>query len=91
MMMHTTLYIGLIALIVGLFLFIWTLRNKKTSTTAAKVIGIIIIIIALLGLLCVGYYGMTYWHQGSKTPMGMMQDTSMSDMGNMNKDMKQGQ
>jgi hypothetical protein len=63
---------GLITLVAGTALYCWGLRNEGQGTGIAKLLGFIIMIIALMSVVCIDYYGIRYWQQGYwENPMGM--------------------
>ena len=74
--------LGLIALIGGVSLLIWSLRNDGKGVGIAKTFGYIVIIISIFATLCTSYYITSYWAKGYfHTPAGMsiMQKKSMMD------------
>lgn len=80
-MFHAAIYLGLLAFTAGLILYIWALRSQGAGTTLAKTLGMIIAVVSLLGIVCLGYYAIAYWHQGyfqKPTGMHMMQGDSMN-------------
>gem|GEM_PF-3180826 len=72
---HITLPLGLIALTGGLALYIWGLRAQGIGTAMAKVFGLIIVVLSILEVLCVLYWGVRFWefHHQFSGPMPMMQ------------------
>lgn len=72
--MHTALFIGLLALTAGISLYVWSLRNQGPGISIAKFFGIIIIVLSILDILCLSYYGVRYWMEGYfEHPINMMQ------------------
>lgn len=56
-MFHITIFLGLIALVSGVYLFIWSSRvENKFYKVCAWLLGLIVSIIAILGLVCVISY-----------------------------------
>lgn len=87
---HAALALAFIAIVLGISLFIWGLRQPGAGASLAKVVGILIAIVAALDILCSIYYAMKYWHEGYfQTPSGIstMQSKSTENMGNMGGDM----
>ncbi|HDV5709335.1 TPA: hypothetical protein RJD49_001002 [Legionella pneumophila] len=69
---HAAVTLGLIAFSLGVGLFIWGLRNQGAGIQLAKTLGILVAIIAVLSILCSGYYAIKYWHEGYfETPAAM--------------------
>lgn len=90
---HVAQMLEIVAIAVGIILVIWGLRNQGIGVSTAKILGWIIVIVAILGLLCTTYYGFVYWSKGYlTTPISHMKRHSMSGMGQpMQKGMTQGQ
>lgn len=62
---HIAIFLGLIALVSGVYLFTWSSKiDDKCYKVFAWCIGLIITIMATLGLICVGLYGAMYQRAG---------------------------
>lgn len=60
---HLTFFIGLIALVFGVALYLWSVRAEAgPGITLAKSIGIIVIVLSILDLLCTIYSGIHMRH-----------------------------
>lgn len=56
---HISFSLGLIALVAGACLFLWSVRAEAGSGIVfAKVVGMIVIVLAILELLCTVYSGL---------------------------------
>ncbi|MHB1947885.1 MAG: hypothetical protein ACYCQI_07220 [Gammaproteobacteria bacterium] len=92
---HVAQMLALVAIAVGIILIAWASRNQGIGVSLTKFFGGLIVVVAILGLLCVSYYGIVYWSKGYlETPVPTMQSKSMDEMGNMqniHKGMMQGQ
>lgn len=71
-MMHTTLFLGFLALVAGLALYIWGLRTSGKGTGLAKLFGFIITVLSLLGVICTSYYSITIMRDGYMFHMNAM-------------------
>lgn len=60
---HIAFACGLIALVLGGFLLIWSKVHANLGTIFAKTIAYLVIIIAVFNLLCTSYYMMKYWSE----------------------------
>jgi len=60
---HIAFAFGLIALILGAFLLVWSKLHANLGTIFVKIIAYLVIIIAIFNLLCTGYYMMKYWSE----------------------------
>ena len=81
---HVAQMLEIIAIGVGIILVAWALRNQGVGVLAAKRVGWIIVIVAILGLLCTSYYGIMYWSKGYfQSPVPMVQSKSMEGMNHM--------
>src|SRR5258708_3894396 len=61
LLLHISLSLGLIALVSGVSLYLWSVRAEAGAGIGlAKVIGIIVIILAILELLVTAYSGIAY-------------------------------
>ena len=68
----------LIAIGVGAAFIIWAYRSEGAGLVLAKIVGYVILILAILTLLCTTYYATNYWAGGYfKTPVGMYQSQQM--------------
>lgn len=61
---HASFSLALLALTAGIALYVWSLRAVGAGTGLAKILGFLIMIVALLGVLCTGYCGVRYWQAG---------------------------
>lgn len=70
---HIALALGLIALSSGVALFVWS--DNHSGSGLAKILGFLIIIMALFSTACTVYCGVTYWNKGafSQCHMNMKQ------------------
>lgn len=60
---HISFALGLIALVVGVSLYLWSVRAEAGPGIAlAKVVGIVVIVLAILELLCTLYSGIRIHH-----------------------------
>lgn len=60
---HISFSLGLIALVAGVSLYLWSVRAEAGPGIAfAKIIGIIVIILAILELICSAYSGLRWNH-----------------------------
>lgn len=67
----------LIAIGIGVGLIVWGKQNKGEGTGLAIITGRFIAILALLGLACTSYYGISYWLDGHFThPNGVHMEQS---------------
>jgi len=62
---HMTFALGLIAFALGASVLIWSKAHESVGTSLAKLIGYIVIILAVINLLCTGYYAVKYSQEGS--------------------------
>lgn len=87
--MHVAFSFGLIALAVGVCLYVWSLQAKlKKARDVTQFFGVAIILLSIFGMLCSGYYAMKYWSEGyfeQPMPMMSMQEKKMMEAmhGNM--------
>lgn len=92
--MHVAIMLGIIGFVAGLSLYIWSIRNEGAGTGLASFFGIIVMILVVVDLICVTYYGLTYWKEGYfQNPNAIMQNKpmmggSMMNGGNMQNMMK---
>lgn len=83
--MHSAFFLGLLALAAGVSLFIWGRRREGAGIVWAKFFGVIIIIFSILDIICLTYYGVTYWREGYfENPTPMTQNKSMMGGSMMN-------
>lgn len=77
--MHLAFFVGMIALMSGLSMFIWGLRSEGSGKELAKFVGLIIVILVFIDFACVGYYALNYWREGyfASPVSSMMQDKSI--------------
>jgi hypothetical protein len=69
---HIAIAMGFMVFLFGISLFIWGLRHEGAGVPLAKVLGSLVAILAVIGILCSGYYGIKYWHEGYfETPAAM--------------------
>ncbi|AWN72383.1 hypothetical protein LEAN103870_12780 [Legionella anisa] len=69
---HIAITMGFIAFILSISLLIWGLRHQGAGVSLAKVLGSLIAVLSVIGVLCSGYYGIKYWHEGYfETPAAM--------------------
>lgn len=61
---HTAMTLGLIAFSLGVSLIIWGLRNQGAGVQLARVLGSLVVIIAVISMLCSSFYVIKYWHEG---------------------------
>lgn len=54
----------ILALGVGLAFLVWACQNQGAGKRLAKFSGCLITILALTGMLCTSYYGLSYWFKG---------------------------
>lgn len=84
-MMHSTMFMGFLALAAGFAMYIWALRSKGAGVKLAKLFGLIIIVLSVIQLLCIGYCCMTYGSSGFQTdgsgPMHQMMMNGMHQPG----------
>lgn len=76
---HAIVSLELIALAFGAAILIWSKVHENVGTSLAKIIGYVIIIVAVINMLCTGYYAIKYWQEGyfdKPSPM-MMQNQKM--------------
>lgn len=57
---HIGFALELIAIAIGVSFLIWSLRNEGAGTVLAKVIGIVIVVLAVIDLLCTAYSSVLY-------------------------------
>ncbi|QLH42418.1 MAG: hypothetical protein HWD59_06670 [Coxiellaceae bacterium] len=89
---HSAIALALIAIALGIGLFIWGMRQEGVGASLAKIVGILIAIVAAVDILCSIYYAVKYWHEGYfQTPSGIstMQSKSTEGMGKMGGGMMQ--
>lgn len=74
--------LGLLALVGGISLLIWSLRNDGKGIKIARTFGYIVIFISIFVVLCSSYYITSYWVKGYfDTAAGMsMQNKSMGEV-----------
>lgn len=59
MLSHVSFFLGLIALVSGVSLYLWSVRAEAGAGVAlAKIVGIVVIVLAILGLICTLYSGL---------------------------------
>ena len=59
MLSHISFFLGLIALVSGVSLYLWSVRAEAGAGVGlAKIVGIVVIVLAILGLLCTLYSGL---------------------------------
>lgn len=76
--MHISGLFALSVLLASTVLVIWSLRNPGNGSVFGKTIGSLVFIASILSLICIGYYGLKYWAQGSfETPAGMSMEMPM--------------
>ncbi|HCC3243582.1 TPA: hypothetical protein ACW6D3_002686 [Legionella pneumophila] len=69
---HTAQMLSLIAIALGIILVVWASRNEGFGISLAKVFGWLIVLLAILGMICSGYYATVYWYKGYiQTPADM--------------------
>ncbi|OGT43823.1 MAG: hypothetical protein A3F42_08070 [Gammaproteobacteria bacterium RIFCSPHIGHO2_12_FULL_37_34] len=90
LMFHITIFLGLIAFVSGVYLFTWSSRvEDKCYKWCAWFFGLIVTIIAVLGLACVTLYGVKYQRESGMDkmmrPMMEIQNKSMMDQRSMPK------
>lgn len=56
--------VGLLALGMGVAFLVWASRNQGAGQFLAMSFGYIITVLAVIGMLCVSYYGISYWAMG---------------------------
>lgn len=63
MLSHISFALGLIALVSGVALYLWSVRAEAgAGITLAKIIGVIVIVLAILELACTLYSGLRWKH-----------------------------
>ncbi|WP_454783581.1 hypothetical protein [Legionella sp. WA2022007384] len=69
---HIAQMVSLIAIALGIVLIAWASHNQGRGVSLAKVFGWLVVVFAILGLICSGYYATVYWYKGYiQTPAGM--------------------
>jgi uncharacterized membrane protein len=82
---HVAYAVGTMAIMMSVFLWIW---SKSINSGLGKFFGFIGMIIAIFSLLCTSYYGIKYFLDGDfESPMGMNR-AQMQNMQNMQKMMQ---
>ncbi|HLB42350.1 MAG TPA: hypothetical protein VJN02_05805 [Gammaproteobacteria bacterium] len=74
---HITIFLGLIALVAGVYLFTWSSKiENKCYKVFAWILGLIVTILSILGLFCTGMCGIQYQRAGyfEKPMMTRMMD-----------------
>ncbi|HBC0466369.1 TPA: hypothetical protein I8Y90_000383 [Legionella pneumophila] len=51
---------GFLGFLFSITLFIWGLRHKGAGVPLAKVLGSLVAVLAVIGILCSGYYGIKF-------------------------------
>lgn len=76
---HAIVSLELIALAFGVAILIWSKVYENIGTSLAKIIGYVIIIVAVINVICTGYYAIKYWQEGyfDKPYPTMMQNQKM--------------
>lgn len=65
--------VEVLALGMGFAFLVWATQSQGEGQALAKTSGYIIAVLALLGILCTTYYGLSYWFRGHFTePMSSM-------------------
>lgn len=69
---HIGFSLELIALIAGSALYIWGIRNKGEGTSFARIIGFLVVILAIISIVCSSYFNMKFWREfNANGPMSM--------------------
>jgi hypothetical protein len=68
-MFHAALALGLIALTMATALCVWSKQPENIGTGFAKIIAIIVIILAAISTICTLYCGVKCWYLGECTTM----------------------
>lgn len=63
--MHISALLAYSVLLASTVLLIWSLRNEGAGSGLGKIIGSLVFVLSLLSMICIGYYGIKYWLQGS--------------------------
>jgi hypothetical protein len=63
MIFHLALSLELIALVLGVGLYVWSHQVQGNGTGLARVIGLIVVVISILGVLCTSYSGYKAWQE----------------------------
>lgn len=63
-LLHLAFAAEIIALGTGLAFLVWTRHNKGGGQPLAVFSGYLITTLALIGMLCTTYYGLSYWFKG---------------------------
>ena len=77
-------FLALSVLLASTALIVWSLRKEGAGIFLAKSVGIIVFLLALVGLLCILAFKVKYWKKGYfETPMVMSVLNQKKDMAHM--------
>lgn len=75
---HIAIALELLVVLAAAGFIIWSTRDKGVGAGVIKVVGYIVLILAIFAILCTTYYTMRYWEDGYfRTPTGKGMGMSM--------------